>query len=543
VRSPGTAIAWEFRRRHRGGLAALAGYLLALVALRILVLQGWLLVDIDSPERFAAVLVVPLTASVVYLIAVFSFGQSGDLAARQSIYPSRLFTLPVGTAALVGWPMLFGAAAMTALWFATRMLAVWPSGVRVPLVWPALAAVALLAWMQALMWMPYGLPGLRVVVAVLWLGTMDSIVLLAIHFDAPESVMLGILAPQIPLAYVTARIAVARARRGEVPDWRGGLAWPRTTLEALTGGKEDLATPERAQAWFEWRRSGWSLPALVGILLPFEVTLLLVRGGTPILALLVVLGLTPPVMAGFAAATVRKSNPGGGDAYGLTPFTAARPATSAALVAAKLRATIASTLAAWLLVFAAIAVALTASGGWPVVVDRAGQLAGQVGAPRAIGFPLLLIAGLVAATWKQLVQGMYVGLSGRAWAVKASVLLALAVLCLIGPAAQWVHDDRGVQATLWTAIPWILAVLAGLKLAAAAWVAVRLRGSRLLSDRVLVTGAACWCVAVLGLWGLLAWLFAAPFTPRYLLGLVAIVAVPLARLSAAPLALAHNRHR
>jgi hypothetical protein len=41
----------------------------------------------------------------------------------------------------------------------------------------------------------------------------------------------------------------------------------------------------------------------------------------------------------------------------------------------------------------------------------------------------------------------------------------------------------------------------------------------------------------------LVWLLFAPFMPRYLLGLVAILAVPLARLSAAPLALAWNRHR
>jgi hypothetical protein len=78
---------------------------------------------------------------------------------------------------------------------------------------------------------------------------------------------------------------------------------------------------------------------------------------------------------------------------------------------------------------------------------------------------------------------------------------------------------------------------------AAAWIAVRLYHSRLLSDRALVTGAGCWCVAVLALYGLLVWLVSTPFIPHYLLALVAILAIPLARLSAAPLALAWNRHR
>ncbi len=93
------------------------------------------------------------------------------------------------------------------------------------------------------------------------------------------------------------------------------------------------------------------------------------------------------------------------------------------------------------------------------------------------------------------------------------------------------------------ALPWILAVLAGLKLCAAAWVATRLYDARLLSDRTLVAGAACWLVVVLALHGLLVWLVATPFIPSYLLLLVAILATPLARVSAAPLALAWNRHR
>ena len=114
----------------------------------------------------------------MYFLAVFSFGLAGDLAARQSIYPARMFTLPVTTAALAGWPMLYGTAAMASLWVATALLA--RAGRRestLPLIWPALLAAAFLAWTQALMWMPYGLPGLRVIVAVLWLVTLDAVVL------------------------------------------------------------------------------------------------------------------------------------------------------------------------------------------------------------------------------------------------------------------------------------------------------------------------------------------------------------------------------
>ena len=35
-------------------------------------------------------------------MAVFSYGLAGDLTARHSLYPARMFTQPVSTAALAG---------------------------------------------------------------------------------------------------------------------------------------------------------------------------------------------------------------------------------------------------------------------------------------------------------------------------------------------------------------------------------------------------------------------------------------------------------
>ena len=64
-----------------------------------------------------------------------------------------------------------------------------------------------------------------------------------------------------------------------------------------------------------------------------------------------------------------------------------------------------------------------------------------------------------------------------------------------------------------------------------------------MSDRTLVAGAALWSGVVLALYGVFVWLLSTPLFPRYVLALVAILAIPLARLSAAPLALAWNRHR
>jgi hypothetical protein len=544
MRSPAAAVAWEFRQRHRWGLIALIGYLLVLATIKLVALVRGLPINLDSPESFAFVVVVPLAATFTYFLAVFSFGLDGDLGARQSMYPARKFTLPVTTASLAWWPMLYGTAAMIILWLATRLFALWPSGIEVPLLWPALLAASLLAWTQALTWIPYPLPGLRIIVTVLWLGTIDAIAILALQFKAHESLMIGILAPQIPLAYLVARFAVARARRGEVPDWRSAFAWLTQIARVPSRRGENFRSPASAQAWFEWRRHGPLLPTWVGILLPFELILLWAAGDATSLVFTILIGvlLTPPFMASFAGATVSKSSANASDAYGVTPFIATRPLTNAELIAAKLKMAIWSTVVAWLLVLVATPLALKLSGTSAVLLERWRRLSEVVGTPRAVVVVLLILSGCIASTWKQLVQSLYIGLTGRASLIKGSVFLILGFFFLFGPFAEWIIDSRRLGG-LWSAIPLIFAILVCFKMIAAAWIAVRLYHSRLLSDRALVTGAGCWCVAVLALYGLLVWFVSTPFIPHYLLALVAILAIPLARLSAAPLALAWNRHR
>lgn len=544
MRSPALAVAWEFRHRHRWGLMALSAYLIVLAIVRTVIIPGQR-VHFESDQSFALVVIVPLTATFLYFLAVFSFGVAGDLAARQSMYPTRMFTLPVTTGALAGWPMLYGTVAMAALWFGMRFLALWPPEVLIPVIWPALLAAVLLAWTQALTWLAYPLRGMRVIVTVVWLTVIDAVVMTALQFKPPEWVMLAMLAPNIPLAYFTARFAVGRARRGDVPDWRGIFAGVGRIADVVTRRRGHFASARSAQAWFEWRQYGRSLPTLVAILLPFELWLLFVFRQTPeiVLETLVVVLLTPAFMAAFVAPAVGKSNPQTSDFHGVTPFLATRPLTNASLIRTKFEVTVASTLATWLLVVIAIPLALRLSGTTPVVMERARALVGLVGVPRAVTISLLGLAALLASTWKQLVQSLYIGMSGREWAVKTSMFVTLALLAVIVPVAEWVLRSRAVLARLWMAFPSIVAVLVCVKLLAAAAIAVGLHEHRLLSGRTLITGAVCWDIAVFATYGLLAWIVPELIGWRYVLALVAILEVPLARLAAAPLALAWNRHR
>src|SRR6476659_6203126 len=130
MRSAAAAIAWEFRRRHRWGLIAVAAYLLGLATIKFLILEPGQGIDFEDAPGFALAVVVPLTSTFLYFLAVFSFGLAGDLAARQSMYPVRVFALPVTNAPGGGCPMLSGTPAMAILWFATGLLGVWPSEVN-----------------------------------------------------------------------------------------------------------------------------------------------------------------------------------------------------------------------------------------------------------------------------------------------------------------------------------------------------------------------------------------------------------------------------
>src|SRR5688500_9925623 len=258
MQSPAAAIAWEFRARHRWGVRALAVCLALLVVIKIALVASRRIVTLESSQAYALVVSMPLTSTIMYFMAVFSDGLAGDLAARPSMFPARLFTLPVTSGALAGWPMLYGTSTMALLWAVTRLFAPFPAEFDVPMVWPALLAASLVAWMQALTWMPYPLPGMRVIVAILALTALDAIVFTALEFKVAEKVMLVLLAPNLPLAYLTARSAVARGGRGDVPDWRA-LPSRLARIAGLRARRRDhYHSAARAQAWFEWRRHGRS---------------------------------------------------------------------------------------------------------------------------------------------------------------------------------------------------------------------------------------------------------------------------------------------
>jgi hypothetical protein len=488
---------------------------------------------------FPLLVPIPLAATFLYLLAVFTFGISGDLAARESMYPPRMLTLPVRSAALAGWPMLYGCVSMALLWFAMRIACIFPSGFVVPKYWPALFAASLLAWTQALTWMPYPVRGMRIVISIGLLVSIDVVVFTALENKAKESTMLLLLAPFVPLAYAAAVSAVRRARCGDVPDW--GVAEPAFTRSAPL---RDFRSPARAQLWFEWRQFGRSLPLLVAIVLPVGLSLLFLFRQAPQIVIEIVVAslLVPPFMAIFVAATTGKSSANASESYGITPFIATRPVEDRALVVAKWQAAMLSTLAAWMIVVVAVPVALMWSGATEPILNIARDVESALG-PRAIILGILILAGLIVATWKQLVQGLYIAMSGRDWAVKGIAFATLALLTLGFLGMGWILDSRYRLAVALNAIPWLMASLVALKLLLAMRVMQRGAARGLFTRAQLIFGAMTWDACVLAVYGLLTLILPAILVRRYFLLLVAMLVVPFVRLAAAPLAVAGNRHR
>src|SRR3954463_5254638 len=104
------SFAWEFWGPNRRVLVPALAYLAALVVVVNAAPAGWL------SRNVVGQLALPLGVVVPYLLAIFAYGEQGDMIARESCYPRRAFTLPVTSAALVAWPMALGGAAVAGFW-------------------------------------------------------------------------------------------------------------------------------------------------------------------------------------------------------------------------------------------------------------------------------------------------------------------------------------------------------------------------------------------------------------------------------------------
>ena len=544
MRSPTYAVLWEIWRRNR---FAIAGIVAATIAGRVLDVVEQ---PTDDPSSLIALLAM---VSFVFLFGIFAYTEpSGTRGIGR--FPRRLFALPVSSLRLVAVPVLAAIVAVELLYL--LWLTPLSRGGSVSRPFVAVLFGALMVVFQAVMWTLERLGPMRLMVAgvvavvVYGLGLLPSWPPSPVPAWRSEAAVGSAVAAAASIAFLFEWRYVIRLRCGG--GRRGDRLEPLIASAAavLPRHRTRFASPAAAQFWYEWRCSGLALPVLVGsvliaVIAPLawfarddagdSLRLLLGTLATPVI-------LSIPVGMAFARPTFWSED------LSLPPFVAIRPLTDEEIVAVKMKTAGASALTAWLLV-------LSFAGVWLSVfanLDALSQVALQWWAfhERSVfsvygSAVLVLIAGIVL-TWRFLVSPLWSGLSGSRPLFIASVMSVL--LAVVGGLVfavdrlpAWVLDDPARMAV----VVWILSITVTAKysLAAYAW---RRVSARYAGQYFLVWGATTACLLALSivLWGV-GRIYVALDIYRFqaLVILLALLAVPLARVGLAPSCLAANRHR
>jgi hypothetical protein len=558
--SPSLAFGWHIWTRHRLGLSVCAGY-----CLLMLILAKTLPVASIHPIILPFVFVVPCIAVCGYLLAILSIGLDARLETRQSGFPARLWTLPLRTRALVGWPMLGGALLLALAWLTLSCGVLWAAGIDAPrLIWlPALMLVVTLAWLQVLVWSPFPLPGLRLFIVCPMIGVSVIVpqVLLE-EFAIGEQLTGALLVAQLPIAYLTAVFGVSRARRGDVPrwEWLGWPTWLRWSSAANVG--RPFVSPARAQWWFEWRRCGLLFPLMLGgcsllclAMLPWVADFYeqADRGGVPIVPpfLLEELGglwlalagllFWPPFLASSSGLEMGKL-PGRDRTRPLSSFLATRPLSVATLIRVKFEAAALSTLAAWGVFLLGVLL-------WFALSGKAAEMTASFDALRQrhppgpfwIGLAFLILVSILL-TWLRMIESLWLGMMRSGWATLGGLVGFGSFIALIG-FGQWLARTPDYWQTFTAFLPWLAGAGVLLKGIAAAWSVRQLIRRRLLPLGTLRLLLAGWLLLAVVLFCVLCWLIGVDRTSVSAVVLGIVLLLPLTQLALAPLALDWNRHR
>ena len=363
-----------------------------------------------------------------YLHLMVCFGYMEFDARRVQLgFPGRLLLKPVSTARLVLVPMVFGGAVVVtifALW--TGLVLPHLSAINVSnLLWISTVLLSLFWWMQALEW---SLPLLKVRSVVLLMVVVIHFLMLLLPglvmtfapvWTSQSGWLWGVLYALLMSALPVAGMGLKLMRQGR---WEGpsriSMLWSRLRLARARGVRKKFASAFGAQFWLEWHRQGLVLPGVWGgiALLVFPVLLTgfkWVGVDTPsleaILIILLVLPLALSLVWGYALAKFDLFHSTGE----LPVYIAVRPMTNGGFVMAKLVMALAASALTWLFTVAAACLCLAIVGTGTLfskagLVTPFGPVAYMTGC-----VPVLLL--LVIWTWKNLVAGIGVGLTGRSW--------------------------------------------------------------------------------------------------------------------------------
>jgi hypothetical protein len=492
----------------------------------------------------------PFITGLALLIGVVTYG-GADLSTPESVYPRHVMVYPARTRVLVAVPMLFGTLIVAAFYLVAGRIALYPAGLRLPVVWPAATMGATVAWLQAASWSPYRYPFLRAGVILLVIIVLAPLgVAGQVHHVHPAVVLAasGIVAA---LAYPVALAGVARARRGE------GIG-PAASRKEARGAAAPVVkagpfvSGAAAQFWFDLRRNIWYPPAITALVqLLLLITFVAGRGARPnvflpawvppgAVPLLILLAVPVFILMVHAVAFGKFdmwSKPLEFPAFLLT-----RPVSTAQIVTAKLRSAAAVTLLVWavtsvfVLAFVSVPRSYDAAHSWAEVIGRNASLRHVVGS-------VTMILILLILTWSQIARSLWISMSGKIWLVHGFPSLAMALMGVLGWVAYRIHQNPPLEAAIIARASGVIVGLAGLKILASTAVFGYLRRRSLTEAESILRAYGWWFVASLVVCAGL--MYAAPTLRHaaFTVWAALMLLVPLVRPALAVLSLQYNRHR
>ncbi len=538
MRGPALALSWEIVARIRWLLRAGAVYF-AVACVTVACLPA----SLRSPQ-VGAWLAGPLALVAAGIYAAALYCEGADVRGRRSGFPRRVLTLPVSSFTLATVPFVLGFVLLGLVWVAVALGLLNPCGADAPLVLPALAVTASLAWLQTFSWTPFPLPWLRMGLAVAGCyGLLFGPLVLA-DFGVDRDLISGVLAGALVLCYFTALVGVRLARRGVGIDER--VLVDRIEAPATAGLPPPFSSSLRAQLWLEWRHHGWVSLWQTGILVLFMLPMIQMlviawerpymlaavgpyaeRIGSAWMSLQVLL-ILPIAFSLIGGDVTRQSTPG---RQGMSSFYATRAIDNPQMVRAKLLMTAGFVLLLWGQLLALALGWGTATGRLAEMMERLGDVAGFPGAGPAVLAVGVLVGCVV--NWLWIAGSLWVGLSGRSWVMGVMMLAHMGI---------WVTIALVVKGWRPSWYPWLVGlVVAGLvwKAVAVAWSCRRLLARNYARPRTLAALVFGWVVVVGALASLAAW----EFPGGWLTFAGVVLMMPLATSLVAPLSLAWDRHR
>jgi hypothetical protein len=544
--SPTAALLWEIWGRHRSNLAAIA---LLTVAGRLLdIFDRGGEAGVDSP------LMVMLAAlAFMILLGVFNYTESGGDRGLGR-FPRRLFTLPLTSLRLVALPVVAGIASIEFLYLLWMGPLSRGGSTSAPFI--AVLLAALVVFYLWTLWALERFGSVRLIVLGIVVGGLFFVGLLPTSPPTPpppwrsEPGLAALVAGLAGVAFLLSWRHVVRLRGGDDRPFGGVESVVGWISAGTSTRRRAFATPAAAHFWFEWRSAGLVLPTLVSLmlLLLFLPMSWRLRGDADDSFRLLLFALMAPIAFSLPVGIAFSKPSFWTEDMAVPAFVAVRPLSAEDLVAIKMKVAALSAVLAWAAVLLFATVWLSLWGN----VESLSQLAIQLWAlhgrstAAVIGIAMLVAVAGMFLTWRFLVFRMWSGLSGRRGMLVGSIVSFFLCITAIlvsdaGELPAWLLEDPARLAPLvWIAA---LAVAAKYWTAAYTW--------RRVTPRYVRAYLLIWLAGTASLLavGLVVWNMARMYVPldveraRSAVILLALLAVPIARIGLAPSSLMRNRHR